>query len=186
MQTIDLLPGTGIEDAAKLLVASQPARATFNDIPIRARYATTRPEDIVRHYHIRMDLSALAYRHSPAGLAAAARDAADIAAKQGQIRALVAALPSLDFADPAVVLAWILAASDPADRIGVKVPMTEIAQVFGWHGWHAGANCGEDFDGENERNFAGWIVGQWLATGWPLAARFVADWRAKFRPEAQS
>lgn len=181
MQTIDLTPGTTIDRAAKMLVAKAPARADFNGIPIRARFATTRPEDVERHYLIRSDLRAYAYQHSPAGIAAAKRDAEDIAAKQGQIDALMTALSSLDFADSAAVLTWVEAASDPADRIGVKVPMGEIAQAFGSRGWHAGANCGEDFDGEDERNFAGWIAGQWLATRWPLVARFIADWRAKFR-----
>lgn len=184
MQTINLTPGTTIDRAAKMLVANAPARADFNGIPIRARYATTRAADIVRHYEIRSDLRAYAYHHSPAGIAAALRDAADIAAKQDAIDSLVRGLPLLDFDNPAAVLAWVEAAADPADRVGVHYDHGRVADRFDAAGWPEGANCGDAFDGEDERNFAGWIVGQWLACRYPGVVRFVAQWRAKFRPEA--
>jgi hypothetical protein len=49
MKTIEIRYRT-IEDAATLLVKSAPAKGDFYGVPLRARYATTRPTDIVGHY----------------------------------------------------------------------------------------------------------------------------------------
>ena len=50
MKTIGLLPGQRIETVARVLCCAAPARADFNGIPLRARYATTKPRDIVASY----------------------------------------------------------------------------------------------------------------------------------------
>lgn len=50
MRTVEILPGTSIRFAAAQMVVAAPARAMFCGIPIRARYATTQPEDIVKQY----------------------------------------------------------------------------------------------------------------------------------------
>jgi hypothetical protein len=88
---------------------------------------------------------------------------------------------SLDFDDADAVLRWVEAAAQPADRIGVTYDHNAVRAWFVGHGWGVGVNCGDYFDAEDERNFAGWIVGQWLASRYPMVDRFAADWRAKFR-----
>ena len=40
--------------------------------------------------------------------------------------------------------------------------------------------AGEDFREDDARNFAGWIVGQWLASGYPLVSTFADQWRERF------
>ncbi len=55
MTVFDFLPGTSIGNAAQAMVDSAPSRTTFNEIPLRARYATTLPRDIVAHYRRKCD-----------------------------------------------------------------------------------------------------------------------------------
>ena len=63
MQTIDIRWKT-IEDAAVLLAANAPARGDYYGTPLRARYATTRPADIVAQYNRTIEARALAYGNS--------------------------------------------------------------------------------------------------------------------------
>lgn len=55
MKTIELVRGRRIENIAIFLCACAPARADFNGIWIRARYATTKPRDIVAYYRRKSD-----------------------------------------------------------------------------------------------------------------------------------
>ena len=69
----------------------------------------------------------------------------------------------------------------PCDNIYVKRDKQKIISTFQKNRWHVGANCGKDFNAEDRRNFAGYIVGQWLDS-WRdgLPQKFAADWRRKF------
>jgi len=49
MRTIEI-KYKALADAAALLVANAPARGDFWGVPLRARYATTNPADIVAHH----------------------------------------------------------------------------------------------------------------------------------------
>lgn len=51
MIELQTLPGDRIEDTAEKLVRACPARAIFNGVAVRARYATTNPRDIVTQYY---------------------------------------------------------------------------------------------------------------------------------------
>ena len=184
MQTIDINAGTSIHGAARALCAQAPARATFNEIPIRARYATTRPEDVVKQYRWNCEIRAIMWQRSPAGLASAKDTADRLAAAQRTAAACVERLPALDMADLGAVLSWVEEMAPAADHIGVTYDHAAIVDTFAAAGWHAGMNCGEDFDINSADNFARWIAGQWLASKWPGVAQFIADWRAKFTPEA--
>ena len=175
MNVIDFRCGTDIDNAACALVAAAPARGVFNGIPIRARYATTAPADIVREYHWRSELRRIVYRNSPRGKAAAAADAKDISSKQAIVAGCLATPP--DFADDAAVLTWVETVA-LANRIGVDVSAVKAALLA--NGWESGVNVGEDFRIDDPRNFAGYIVGQWLHCEYDVVLRFIADWRAKF------
>jgi hypothetical protein len=50
VKTLNLIPGQRIENVAVRLCALAPARAAFNGIWIRAKYATTKARDIVAYY----------------------------------------------------------------------------------------------------------------------------------------
>lgn len=64
------------------------------------------------------------------------------------------------------------------------LPMLVLAFALG--GWDPNVNTGDEFDGDDARNFAGYIVGQTLHCYQTMGAcphvihRFIADWRAKF------
>lgn len=179
MNTIDLSPGTHISEAARELVRLAPARATFNDIPIRARYATTQPRDIVNEYHRRSEIRYIVYQHSAKGRAQAAERARDLAAKQAIVDTQIDALGSLDFTNCKAVLAWVEATAPAADRVDVSWDRAAALAAFKAHGWGRGVNCGPDFDPLDPRNFAGWIVGQWL-DGFANVVHFIVDWRTSF------
>lgn len=182
MQTIELTAGTTIHHAARMLRAAAPARAVFNDIPIRARYATTRPEDIVKQYHWNDEIRRIVYQHSARGIASKKRAAEVLASAQATINACVERLPALDMADVGAVLAWVAEMTDPVD-LGGAYDHSAIVATFDAAGWRAGMNCGEDFKADDADNFARWIVGQWLETRHPMVVSFIADWRAKFPAE---
>lgn len=180
MQTIELSPGTTIENAARQLVGGAPARADFNGIRIRARYATTNPRDIVAQYHRDSEFRGIVWRNSPEGRRVAAETEARTSALQVRADRLIALLPSLDMSDPAAVLAWVADMADPGRDLGVDYDHKAVVWHFAAHGWGVGVNCGQDFRADDARNFAGWIVGQWLHRRYPGVARFVDDWRKKF------
>lgn len=50
MQKVDIRFAGSIENAARALVNSAPARGDYWGVPLRARYATTRPADVVAYY----------------------------------------------------------------------------------------------------------------------------------------
>lgn len=180
MRQIECMPGDHIETVARKLVAHAPARAMFNDIPIRAKYATTCAADVVREYNWRVTLRGITYQHSAAGKAARAKQEAARAAAQAAVNAHVMALESLDMNDAPAVLAWIEGMVDPADHIGLTYDHDAVTARFSAAGWLPGANTDGDFDEKDARNFAGWIVGQWLASRWPGVVRFIQDWRQRF------
>lgn len=82
MQTIDIIAGTRIEDAAALLVARAPACAEFNGLRIRARYATTRPVDIVAKFFRDSETRSIVWAASPEGKRSATKMAEWIAKMQ--------------------------------------------------------------------------------------------------------
>ncbi len=180
MQTIELTVGTTIHRAARMLVAAAPARAVFNDIPIRARYATTRPEDIVNQYHWDDDIRCIRYQNSAEGRALQKRVENERTAAQSVINGCVARLPTLDMTDAHAVLAWIEEMADPVDHAGVTYDYAAIVATFESAGWRREMNCGEDLNFEEADNVAHYIVGQWLATMHPMVLKFIADWREKF------
>lgn len=193
MRNIEIPPGTSIENAAELLRMNAPARGTFNGIEIVAKYSTTRPADIVAQYLRLSDERRDAYDRSPAAKAREEERVKNVAKQQAIVDACIAGLYALklDAADTCdaidTVLAWTERMADAANYVDVKYDHDTLVWYFAAHGWSAGANCGSDFDGEDPRNVAGWIVGQWLKCRYPAVDVFVADWREKFMaPMAQA
>ena len=180
MKTIELLWGTGIETAAHKLVRNAPACADFNGVRLRARHATTRPRDIVAHYHRQSEERSIIWRNSPDGKLVAAETAAAAVWCQAVIDRQMGALAGLYFDDVPAVIAWVEPMIEATDRVGVVFNRAAVGTIFAHNGWGTNVNCGEAFDESDARNVAGWIVGQWLACGWPGIDRFIDDWRAKF------
>lgn len=180
MMNIELNVGTSIAEAAAMLVRNAPAAADFNGIRIRARFATTRPVDLVRHYHAEMDRRSVVWQHSPAGKRCAADTEERKASAQRVIDIGLDVLRDLDFVDMGAVVDWCAGMSGAVDRVGVRFDKPSIVATFEDRGWPPGVNCGETFDRNDARNFAGWIVGQWLASWHPIMKKFSDEWRARF------
>lgn len=138
----------------------EPISGVFNEIELTAEPGGD-AATIVRTFESEMDARAKAYRESPAGIAAAEKRAAEIAARQKEYDALVARLPDLDMADRPAVLRWLCRFQDAADDIGVaKHASRAVIDHFAQHGLVAGMNCDEYHDKDNPENVFGWIVGQ--------------------------
>lgn len=179
MKTIQLRLGQSIESGARELCAQAPARADFNGIMLRARYATTRPEDVAMEYGRRSRAQSAMW--SPERTARAARWAAEQEATRKRIAAECSALPTIDWTDHAEPLAWI-------ERVVEEnIPNASgIASIFGERGYVADACTDDAFDGENRDNVARFIVGQAMANLarvgaiHPMCGEFVRRWRSKF------
>ena len=182
MQTIDAMPGTSIETFATMLVARAPARGVFNDIELIATHGMS-PGFIVTTYWEKSEARAEARRNSPEGKAVAAEQERRRAAAQRTVDVAVAALPALDFSNVTSVLTWVESVADAADRTDVTWDRDAVLETFRVNGWEPGANCNDDFDADDARNFAGWVVGQWLQSGYPMVKMFADQWRAKFCSE---
>lgn len=182
MKTIEFYPGTNIDEAAEALVRQAPAAAMFNGIRLRARYATTSPRDIVAQFQRNLDEQHIRWTNSAAGKRSRAEQERRRQEAQALVDACIEDLTGLDMGDPWSVLAWVDRMSGPADHVDVTYDHEGVVRRFVAAGWKPGANCKPHFDGEDARNFAGWIVGQWLASRWPSVSSFIEDWRAKFGP----
>ncbi len=178
---IDALLGGHVEEMARQLVAHAPAVCDFNGIRIRARYATTRPADIVAYYMRCLSENSITWKHSPEGRRYEADRVQRVEMASAKMKIAMAALSSLDFDDAGAVLGWLESVLEPADIVGVEYDRARVQRLFAKAGWISGANTGQAFEPENSVNVAGWIVGQWLRCGYPGLGRFISDWRAKFQ-----
>lgn len=182
MQTIEFMPGETIESAARKLVAAAPAQGTFNGIKLTVNENYIGSDHVVFDYRLKYAGRAATYAASPEGKRAAAEAVERPLQAQATVDAHVLSLAHLNFADTDAVLSWVEGVAIAADHIDIGLDRAALRNVFGTGGWEIGVNCGRDFDGEDERNFAGWIVGQWLDCWCPMVTGFIEQWRTKFRP----
>lgn len=182
MKTIEFMPGETIESAASKLVAAAPAQGTFNGIKLTVNENYIGSDHVVFDYRLKYAGRAATYAASPEGKRAAAEAVERLAQAQATVDVHVFSLAHLDFADTDAVIAWVAGVADAADHVDIKLNRAALREMFVFSGWGIGVNCGRDFDGEDERNFAGWIVGQWLDCWHPMVNGFIEQWRTKFRP----
>lgn len=187
MKRLEFDAGTHVKEAANALVANAPARADFNGVTMRARYATTRPDDVVNQWRRTFEQKAEEWRRSPDGERFARESAKRMHDAQLVVDDCVETLDRVGpamFRSPSAILSWLDRMAPAADHVGVIYDHGAIAALFASEGWAPGANCGVHFDGSDSRNFAGWIVGQWLASRWPRVTYFIEQWRETFPGEA--
>jgi len=75
------------------------------------------------------------------------------------------------------------AAREAADRVialGVKYNHETVIEMFKTRGWFPNVNCDDQFNADDARNFAGWIVGQWLDCKHPGVIWFIEQWCERF------
>jgi len=181
VQEVTVYAGYRIEEAAAMIVIKAPAFCTFNGIRLEAKTNKDKPEAIVAAYHIQCEKRAREWRNSPEGKASEATQEARRVDLQNVADASMAHLANLDFTNCDAVLAWVERMAEPCDHVRVNVSKSAIVAVFASNGWLAGVNTENDFKKDDERNFAGYIVGQFLDCWHPIVSKFIGDWRAKFR-----
>lgn len=183
MREIVFDAGTNVDRAARMLVAHAPACGDFNGVRMRAKYATTRAHDVVKQWQRTFDEHARLWRRSPDGQRYAREAEARVAEAQRTVDDCVATLERVGpgvFRAPRALLSWLDRMAPAADHVGAKYDHDGLVLLFATNGWAANANCDDKFDENDARNFAGWIVGQWLASRWPGVAIFIEQWRERF------
>ncbi len=176
-----------LETVAAQLVEQAPACMSFNGIDIRAKYKTTRVMDIVREWERRYETQSIIHYHSPAAIKDRADRVTELAGSQAKVDAALARLwpsTSLNFNVIEDVLAWVESIVESAEDVDIVLDWSAMRATFAAFGWEPGANCEAYFDANDARNVAGYIVGQWLECGHPMATMFIADWRTRFAPLA--
>lgn len=180
MRQITFDAGTSIHIAARLLRSYAPAFGIFNDIRLEAKSGSVDPQSIVDGYNAEMEARRKAYAESPEGRRAAEERAAEVARNQAVVDAHMERLPWLDCSNPKLVLYWLGGIVEAAGDVDVKYNRNFVVETFKARGWKPGVNCGSEFDENDPRNYAGYIVGQWLECGHPMVLGFIERWRAKF------
>ena len=192
MQTYTPSVGETVDETVLWIVAmanemGETVVAKFNDIEL-----TAKPGDdanaIAEFYSSEMARRSEEYRKSPEGQRAE-REAEEHRQKaQAQMDEAMAELPTLDFADFGAMIAWLEEVRDPSDYIGVTTPYAQIVSTFRENGYEPDVNYGQDFDDEDEENFARWLIGQALSNLeldihaiHQVFHKFADDWRNKFR-----
>lgn len=188
------MAGSLVTDAARHMartarLTGEPCTAKFNDVQITARPGDT-PNSILSYYNEESQRRSALYEASPAGQLAKRKAEERRVALQNKLNQLMKQLPNLDFSNHLVLVNWLNELQEPSDHIGVQCPWLEIIETFAQHGFTYSMNCGVNFDGESESNYAGWLIGQGLDG---LASsvhaihqvyhKFAADWRRKFGHE---
>lgn len=160
--------------------------ADFNDIHLIVN-PDDKYDDIVGFFRQECERRSVEYRESPAGKRAEREADERRQAAQTKLDQLMTQLSTLDFGDLTALVNWFDELQDPSDHIGVNLPWQQIVETFAQHGFTPGMNCGENFDEEDEANFAGYLIGQALDglscevhAIYQIYCKFAEDWRTKF------
>jgi hypothetical protein len=159
--------------------------AHFNDIGLVVNPGD-KPDNIVSFYFKESERRSQEYRESPAGKRAAQEVEDRRKRAQNMADQAVVDMAELDYTNRASVINWLERIREPSDHVGVDINAAGVVEKFEDHGFKLGVNCGDDFDGENEENFARWLIGQALdnlnSSGFihQMFHTFAKDYRKKF------
>lgn len=189
MRVIESITGESLSVAVKRMVDLTPNEGTvelyFNEV----RLIAGQNDDglrIIRYFKNECSRQEEAYRKSPEGKLAADEDIKDRKSAQNLMNESMRVLLEIDFVNFGVVVDWLEKVQSPSDHIGVVVPSAKIIKIFRSHGYEPGENCGKEFDGGNEENYARRLIGQALSnlkrrgSVRQLFHKFSRDFRSKF------
>lgn len=180
MKEVTFTAGTTIAEASQMLIDNAPAFGIFNDIRLGAANTSIAPQTIMDTYSSELEARRKAYSESPEGQREAENRAAVVAFNQALVDRHIERLPWLDCSNPRLVLYWLGGIVEAADDVGVEYDHKFVVDTFKARGWKPGANCKPNFNENDPRNYAGYIVGQWLECRHPMVLDFIERWRAKF------
>lgn len=195
LESYEPMPGefigvSAINMVGRAKLTGKPCKAHFNEIPVEA-VSGVDPAYIVATYKAESHRQAIAYNESPEGKKAV-RDAKRRKDElQHQADAAMEMLGELDFSSLSAIIGWFKEIRDPSDHVGVNIPSENIVREFERHGYHAGVNCGDEFDSENPDNIARWLIGQALeglkeyGSIHQVFHKFASEWQKKFGNSAE-
>jgi len=192
MQVYDPLCGTHIERAINKVIdmvnrskSKKAIMLSFNGTKIKVSHKK-HPKALAKFYDNECKRHSAEYRNSPEGKQADHEAEERKLRLQNEADKALSELNSLDFSNLKAVIGWFEQIQDASDHVGVDVKPTHIVNEFLQRGFKPGVNCGKDFNGDDEENFARYIIGQALDNLIHVGAihhmigKFAEDWRTKF------
>jgi hypothetical protein len=142
---------------------------------------STKPIEIQQAFVHAMHVGHERWATSPEGQKHLAAEKAHLEHLQEQVNAAMELLEHLDFGELAAVINWLELIHDGACRsLEVQVPCEKILEVLRSHGFEAGVNCNEQFDGQNEDNFGRYVIGVAMKQGCRIIRKHAREWRERF------
>lgn len=189
------MAGDRLEMVAKKVVAitdvtRRSCAMTFNEIEI-----VVKPGDsvasVTNFYHEEYERQSAAYKASPEAKRARREAEERLNQARAKLDELMLRLPQLDFGNLTAVIDWLGELRDPSDDVGVDTPWQAIVAKFAEHGFVPGMNTGSNFNGEDETNYARYLIGNALSglacevhAIHQVYRHFADQWREKFHPKA--
>lgn len=161
----------------------------FNSTIIKVSHKK-HPKAIAKFYDNERKRQSAEYRNSPEGKLAAREAEEHKQHLQSVADEALIKLDNLDFSDMNAIIGWLKQIWDASDHIDVDVKPQQIVKIFERHGFKPSVNCGDDFNGDDEENFARYLIGQALNNLkqdgfiYPVFDRLANDWREKFNRAA--
>lgn len=176
-------PGGSVKTAIEEMIALAKesgvvVRARLNGIELRVTKDST-AEDTISDLKMRTAEAGDAYRKSTEKERLTREKE-----EQEKVDALIEQLPNLDFKDPEAVLDWIYEFQYPNNAEKRR----KVLEAFAEHGYQPNINTGKAFNGNDDDNFAHYVVGQMLVglrgdvgpTFEVITKKLVEDWKKKF------
>lgn len=194
--TIEPQLGRNVSEVAKEMVAAvkagaKSAHAVFNEVSLVAVRGTT-VSDIEAQLHAGYAAASEAYRKSPEGIAAKAKEQSDRRNMQATADALMVEFKTLDMASDVAVLDWLDRFQDPSDNTTIRTDTKRVIEGLKAAGYVSNANCGPAFNESDRDNYARYLVGQALSCLESVGAihqvfgTMHERWKAKFLTRAAS
>lgn len=192
MKIYEPLCGTHIERAINKVIdmvnrskSKNAILLSFNGVKIKVSHKK-HPKALAKFYNNECERRSAEYRNSPEGKQAACEAEERKRRLQDEADKALSELDKLDFSNLKAVIGWFEQILDASDHVGVDVKPTHIVNEFLQRGFKPGVNCDKDFNGDDEENFARYLIGQALdnlihvGTIHHIFGKFAEDWRAKF------
>lgn len=165
----------------------QDCRCCFNGVHLVAVPGVTTKAHLLEFFNQERQRLSDEYEKSPAGIKAAAEAEARRVEMQERMDKAMAELHTLDSANLEKVISWVELAVEPLDHVDVNNDPEKIINDLSICGFSPNANCDDDFNEDDEKNVAHYIVGQLLAflvyghgVNISVIKMFCDEWREKF------
>lgn len=137
--------------------------------------------DAMQRWGEEWDRRSKATEATPEWQAAMAKQAEELAACQELAQIAMAQMNEVDFTSHLAVIDWLVSIRQAAADSRVTMDRERIMLALRGVGYEAGANCGPEFNPDDEDNFARYLVGQAMSDGRCIInPRHVEEWLSRF------